>query len=256
MQASFSSRQSNFPSFHSLALVHDLHELMSFPQPKFSTPSSTFSSPRTAPRPKVIPLYKTPIPRRATRPLPIHRTLPERALYHPYAHARRERPHPIIIEPSATSSNSTTPEVPGSPLTPIDQHSAPLRANVVLTPPPREGELRVNNVGWHRTQQEAWRKIAKNAIIKHKLDVKKCLSEQVPSAREQAVKEVPYLAILCIPPPVNRPYSSQIEDAVPSLKNQQDHWGPVLLLRETLKNQKDTRVKAEKRSKGKEPETV
>ncbi|KAF9268625.1 hypothetical protein L218DRAFT_520837 [Marasmius fiardii PR-910] len=228
--------------------------MMSFPPPKISIPCPTFAPRKRAPPPIVIPLYATPITRSSSPPLSVHRTLRERPLYHPYAHARHgaSRPCPTLIvvdtesstatpssaaagpsstgtSSSAAAGTSSTESVPPSPLTPqVDELAPePTRAVPVLIPPPHKKDLSVNNAGWHEAQQAVYRELAKTAIRGH-LDFKKNLSDQDATARQNAIKV--------------------IEDSVEAFKNHKNHWGAVTLLRDQLKSMKDTAAKREKRA--------
>ncbi|KAE9405454.1 hypothetical protein BT96DRAFT_934939 [Gymnopus androsaceus JB14] len=51
---------------------------------------------------------------------------------------------------------------------------------------------------------------------------------------------------------LTKPYALQIENELPALRNHQQHWGADVLLREQLKNKKDTLTKADKREAGSE----
>ncbi|KAF9258441.1 hypothetical protein L218DRAFT_948375 [Marasmius fiardii PR-910] len=210
---------------------------MSFPPPMFSLfslPCATFAPKRRPAPPLVIPLYATPIPRRCSPPLPVHRTLPERALFHPYAHARHERarqpPSPIVIDSASSASSSsststgTTDSVPGSPLMPVEEDAPKPQAACVLIPAPQD--LSVPTCGWHEAQQAEYRNFARAAVRAH-LDVKKSLNTQGSEARDKAIQA--------------------IEDRVPVFKDHENHWGAVVVLKDQLKSMKDAEAKQQKR---------
>ncbi|KAF9261319.1 hypothetical protein L218DRAFT_1046877 [Marasmius fiardii PR-910] len=182
---------------------------MSFPLPMFSLfslPCATFAPKRRPAPPLVIPL-----------------TLPGRALFHPYAHARHERarqpPPPIVID-----SASTTDSVPGSPLTPVQEDAPEPQAARVLIPAPRD--LSVPTCGWHEAQQAEYRNFARATVCAH-LDVKKSLNAQGSEARDKAIRA--------------------IKDQVPVFKDHENHWGAVVVLKDQLKSMKDTEAKRRKR---------
>ncbi|KAG7091807.1 hypothetical protein E1B28_008210 [Marasmius oreades] len=210
---------------------------MSFPTPKFSKPYRTYAPRRLAPRPIVIPLYATPITRIPSPPLPVHRTLPAKIRFHPYAEARRASPNnrpppisiPAAVNRSTTSPPASTESVPDSPLTPIDPSQPETsRAETVKIRPPRI--MSVSHAGWHEAQQAEYREIAKTAI-RANLDFMKSLGEQDKTARGKAIKV--------------------IEDALPIFKEHENNWGATILLRDQLKSMKDTTAKRTKRVQAK-----
>jgi len=130
----------------------------------FSPPIIDTFSPRVAPRPRVIPVYATSIPRRLKRSLSIHQTLRVKPIFHPYSR-RSDRPPPIgigigIAPPSPQDSSvelykGATP--PGSPLSELDDSISSLPGvRTIFTPPPK-GRLTVNSVGWSDALKASYR---------------------------------------------------------------------------------------------------
>lgn len=121
------------------------------------TTIDTFSS-RVAPRPRVVPVYATSIPRRSKRPLSIHQTLRVKPIFHPY---KTDRPAPIGISPpspldrSVDSSKVASP--PPSPLTePEDSMSSLSGVRVILVPPPN-ANVNLKNAGWSQSLKAGYR---------------------------------------------------------------------------------------------------
>jgi len=109
---------------------------------------STFLPPRTAPQPRVIPLYATTIPHRGHCVLSMHQNLRPKALYQPYTQEKRNKPAPIDV--SSSSSCNPAPSTPGSPLTPVDDELPDGRSGrirTILIPPPNT-KVTVANSGW------------------------------------------------------------------------------------------------------------
>ncbi|KAK7029030.1 hypothetical protein VNI00_014740 [Paramarasmius palmivorus] len=189
---------------------------------------SAFSPPRTAARPKVIPLYATSISRIVPTRLAIHDALPLKPRFHPYAGQ-----HGVdrLVRPTADGDDVETPtEGPTH-----KQYAGPSReAHPILISPPR-GNLNVAIFHWSTQTAKKNRKITKDAIETH-LVVGRCLSEQEPTARDKA--------------------REHIESRIPAFKLHEDHWGADVLLREQLKTIKDTRVKAEKRKERRQLEEI
>jgi len=130
----------------------------------FSPPIIDTFSPRVAPRPRVIPVYATSIPRRLKRSLSIHQTLRVKPIFHPYSR-RSDRPPPIGIgigiappspqDSSVESYKGATP--PGSPLSELDDSINSLPGvRTILTPPPKS-KLTVNAVGWSDALKASYR---------------------------------------------------------------------------------------------------
>ncbi|KAK7451663.1 hypothetical protein VKT23_012340 [Stygiomarasmius scandens] len=137
-----------------------------------STPIQTFSLPRSAPRPKVIPLFATSIPRRAKRSLSIHQNL--RPKPHPYARplssatralsphqqprskpsSERTRPPPIVISSAAIESPLTSVEDNSNPPAPDGGSSGEVQIQHI---PPPQSHVTVVNAGWSSTQQQNYR---------------------------------------------------------------------------------------------------
>ncbi|KAE9389937.1 hypothetical protein BT96DRAFT_1002764 [Gymnopus androsaceus JB14] len=170
-----------------------------------STMISTFSPPRTAPRPRVIPFLRP------------------KALYQPYTQDKHNKPAPIDI--SSSSSCNHAPSTPGSPLTPVDDelpNGQSGRIRAILIPPPNT-KVMVANSGWPEEILPNYCKIARAAVEIY-LDISHPLSKQATTALEKA--------------------RADIEDAIPLFMNHQRHWGADTLLRDQLKSVKDTRNKA------------
>lgn len=198
----------------------------------FSPPTIDTFSPRVAPRPRVIPVYATSIPQRLKRSLSIHQTLRVKPIFHPYTR-RSDQPPPIgIASPSPQDSSVESSKVaspPGSPLSELDDSiSSLLGVRMILTPPPK-GKLTVNSVGWSDALKGPYRKIAREAVDLY-LDVQRNLTKQSTDALDKA--------------------RTHIENELPALRNHQGHWGADVLIREQLKNKKDTIAKADKRDAG------
>ncbi|KAE9383801.1 hypothetical protein BT96DRAFT_1105052 [Gymnopus androsaceus JB14] len=204
----------------------------------FSPPIIDTFSPRVAPRPRVIPVYATSIPRRLKRSLSIHQTLRVKPIFHPYSR-RSDRPPPIGIgigiappspqDSSVESYKGATP--PGSPLSELDDSINSLPGvRTILTPPPKS-KLTVNAVGWSDALKASYRKTAREAVDLY-LNVQHNLAQQNADVLDKA--------------------RTHIEHELPALRNHQDHWGADILLREQLKNKKDTLAKADKRGAGSE----
>lgn len=142
-----------------------LFMMLSVP-PSDSTPASTFSF-KSAPRPRVISLYATAIPRRSSRQLSIHQTLPPRARYHPYAQQKRSLPP---IDTSSTSSGDS-PD-PDSPLTPIEPTapSGSSREALLIQIPPPSTKVTVANAGWHVELVPRYRVYHKCFIVVTEID--------------------------------------------------------------------------------------
>ncbi|THV01938.1 hypothetical protein K435DRAFT_853355 [Dendrothele bispora CBS 962.96] len=203
--------------------------------PSAPTPVPTFSSPRMAPRPRVIPLFATTVSRPVKRRLAIHEVLRSRPPRVDRAesprstsrvHPKREKrkPPPITVMMTAGSSSAAIE----SPLTPVAENSEPAtgegssqKVNLQLIPPPH-GSVTVINAGWSAQQQHDYRQIGRDAITKF-LEVGRCLSNQQPKPRNQA-----------------RGY---IESRIPTFTNHEGHWGADTILRDQLKSMKDTRNK-------------
>jgi hypothetical protein len=114
--------------------------------------TSTFSSPRMAPRPRIIPLYATTVPPLPRRPLAIHQNLRPKVSYHPYArHAKPPAINIPLFLPKEMAGDSLA-STPGSPLTPIDNEPAlggsSQDVHLVFIPPPVAG-VTVTTAGWH-----------------------------------------------------------------------------------------------------------
>ncbi|KAE9383606.1 hypothetical protein BT96DRAFT_951185 [Gymnopus androsaceus JB14] len=183
---------------------------------------STFSPPRTAPRPRVIPLYATTIPHHGHCGLSMHQNLRPKALYQPYTQEKHNKPAPVDV--SLSSSCNPAPSTPGSPLTPVDDELPDGRSGrirTILIPPPNT-KVTVANLGWPEEILPNYRKIARAAVELY-LDISHPLSEQATTALEKA--------------------RADIEDAIPLFMNHQRHWGADTLLRDQLKSVKDTRNK-------------
>lgn len=130
-------------------------------------PIPTFSS-RHAPRPRVVPLYATTVPRHSRLIPSIHQDLRPTALYHPYAQVGHDKPAPIMVSLSSSSSSSSTNSkescvpLPVSPLTPIsdgipeDVRGPSQMAHSILIPPPH-ARVTVKNSGWLLEQQQQYR---------------------------------------------------------------------------------------------------
>ncbi|THU81462.1 hypothetical protein K435DRAFT_809042 [Dendrothele bispora CBS 962.96] len=208
-----------------------------------STPIPTFSSPRTAPRPKVIPLFATTISRRTRRQLAIHQNLHSRP--HHYPHARRvtpmdraqsprqttrvnpnhkkKKPPPIIIAAGGSLAAIESPltSVEDNPELPTTSERPPREVNVQLIAPPHSSTT-VTNAGWSAKEQQLYRQIGRDAITRF-LEIGHCLSNQQPVLQHQA-----------------REY---IESRIPAFTNHEGHWGADTILRDQLKSMKDTRNK-------------
>ncbi|KAJ3825930.1 hypothetical protein F5880DRAFT_1610691 [Lentinula raphanica] len=183
-----------------------------------SVPISTFTTSRTAARPRVIPLYATSVSRRARRPLILHHNLPPK----PYA-----RPKPVHVNMSSASGISS--EEPGSPLTPVDDAfstdtgcDATPEARPIFIPQPNNPNI--NRVGWAPASLKAYRSKAREAVERY-LDHHISLASQDTTALAKAIDHVESVAVF--------------------FKVHEDHWGARLLLRDQLKSVKDTRTKAE-----------
>ncbi|KAE9390964.1 hypothetical protein BT96DRAFT_945738 [Gymnopus androsaceus JB14] len=157
----------------------------------FSPPIIDTFSPRVAPRPRVIPVYATSIPRRLKRSLSIHQTLHVKPIFHPYSRRVRSTSTyrnrywyapPSPQDSSVKSYKGATP--PGSPLSELDDSINSLPGVCTILTCPTE------NITLHNKMQMFWTKLVHI--------------------------------------------------------NHQDHWGADILLREQLKNKKDTLVKADK----------
>ena len=79
---------------------------------KVASLSKTYSSPRKAPRPKIIPLFATTIHPRLYHAISLNDTLPEK----PRHFRPAPRPTPLLA-----ASNTSTGNVAGSPLTPVPE---------------------------------------------------------------------------------------------------------------------------------------
>ncbi|THU90381.1 hypothetical protein K435DRAFT_802033 [Dendrothele bispora CBS 962.96] len=196
---------------------------MSFPPPRFSTASSTFSQ-RAANKPKVIPLYAVAIHKPNSRPLDIQKTLPEKALY------ANNGPKPDPIQLPGPSRDSV-PSPPGSPLTPLNDETQ--AQPVHIAPPVSLKDLAVSSAGWNAAQQKEYRGIARTAIEQH-LDITLSLSRQDTAARDRA--------------------RTHIENELKHFQNYENHWGADLLLRDQLKTLKDMEAARARREKAKEVE--
>ncbi|KAJ3765167.1 hypothetical protein FB446DRAFT_833096 [Lentinula raphanica] len=123
-----------------------------------SSPTPTFTTSRTAARPRVIPLFATSVIRRRRRPLSLHHNLPPK----PYI---RHRPTPV----NTSSSSGTSTEEPGSPLTPIEDtfstfvdSNNPPDARPIFIPKPNNPNI--NNIGWASASLKAYRTQAREAV--------------------------------------------------------------------------------------------
>ncbi|KAE9387437.1 hypothetical protein BT96DRAFT_1079978 [Gymnopus androsaceus JB14] len=188
----------------------------------FSPPIIDTFSPRVAPRPRVIPVYATSIPRRLKRSLSIHQTLRVKPIFHPYSR-RSDRPPPIGI-----GIGIAPPSPQDSSVESYKGATPPVRT--ILTPPPKS-KLTVNAVGWSDALKASYRKTAREAVDLY-LNVQHNLAQQNADVLDKA--------------------RTHIEHELPALRNHQDHWGADILLREQLKNKKDTLAKADKRGAGSE----
>ncbi|KAJ3766232.1 hypothetical protein FB446DRAFT_826670 [Lentinula raphanica] len=192
-----------------------------------SSPTSTFTTSRTAARPRVIPLYATSVIRRRRCPLSLHHNLPPK----PYI---RHRPTPV----NTSSSSGTSSEEPGSPLTPIEDtfstsvdSNNPPEARPIFIPKPNNPNI--NNIGWASASLKAYRTQAREAV-EHYLDHHVPFASQDTAALEKAIEHV--------------------ESAVAFFRAYEDHWAAKLLLKDQLKSVKDTRTKAEARKGKKQKE--
>ncbi|KAJ3733188.1 hypothetical protein DFJ43DRAFT_1153549 [Lentinula guzmanii] len=181
-------------------------------------PIPTFITARIAARPRVIPLYATPILNRPRRTLSIHHVLPAK----PYARAERNG----LESPASTAVSSGSSTESGATANVGDLLSEP---RLILIPPPN-ANVTVKSSGWHAASAKEYRKFARKAVDMY-LDHKVNLSSQDSAALERA--------------------REHIEQAVPFFKAHLKHWGADTLLREQLKSKKDTIAKAEAKGKGK-----
>lgn len=121
-----------------------------------TTTIMTYASPRSAPRPRVIPLFATTLRRRHRRTLSIHTTLAMKPLYHPYPRHKRGASGSGSNQPgdsTTTNSSSESSAVPASPLTPMADEfpsdgSPQVVAESILIPPP-DGPLSMTSLNAH-----------------------------------------------------------------------------------------------------------
>lgn len=114
-----------------------------------STPTPTFSPARTAPRPQVVPLYATTVPRRIRHPLGIHQIFPSKSYYKPYPSGKPPKLHTHDLL-SCLPGNSSIPLTPGSPLTPVEEEgtggpSQDVHINFIPCP---SSKVTVTDAGW------------------------------------------------------------------------------------------------------------
>lgn len=148
IQSTVRKRHSKISFPETFALAHLALETMSVSPSLDSITISSFSSPRPAPRPRVIPLYATTIRYRGNRVLSMHQSLRSKALYQPYTQEKRNNVAPIDV--TSSSSCNPGPSIPGSPLTQVDD-DLPIgrseRIRTILIPPPNT-KVTVANSGW------------------------------------------------------------------------------------------------------------
>ncbi|KIK52024.1 hypothetical protein GYMLUDRAFT_251601 [Collybiopsis luxurians FD-317 M1] len=174
--------------------------------------TTIFITARIAARPRIIPLYATPIPSRPRCTLSLHHILPSK----PYICVRPWKP-------TINISSVSAPGQPESPLTPLDPEPALLEPHLILIPPPHSS-ITISNAGWMQALVKNYRRIAREAVDAY-LDYCIRLADQDANALLEA--------------------RDHIEQAVPHFQAHMNHWGTDVLLRDQLKSKKDTQVKVD-----------
>ncbi|KAF9058449.1 hypothetical protein BDP27DRAFT_1372615 [Rhodocollybia butyracea] len=212
--------------------------MTTIPSPETIT-ISAFALPRTAPCPRVIPLYATVLQRRPQRKLAIHDNLSSEVRYKPYPRLIRPRPvSPIVVLPLPSSPSSRGSSVPALPLTPVDEHAhdaSSMDPSLTAADPvpifiPAPGNAMVAGMNWNPALMKKYCRIPKEAITATRLDINVLLSEQDSTAWNNAHK--------CI------------ETAIPQFQNHEKHWGANMLLRDQLKSIRDMQNKKQKKAGG------
>ncbi|KAJ3991057.1 hypothetical protein F5050DRAFT_1716399 [Lentinula boryana] len=140
----------------------------------------TFITARIAARPRVIPLYVTPILNQPRRILSIHHVLPAK----PYARAERnglESPASTAVSSGSSTESGATANV-GALLS---------EPRLILIPPPN-ANVTVKSSGWHAASAKEYHKFARKAVdmyLNHKVN----LSSQDSAALERAREHLPTL---------------------------------------------------------------
>lgn len=144
--------------FFSKPYCPEQSSMSTIPSPQTTT-ISTFASPRTASRPRVIPLFATTVQRRRRRTLVIHEDLRLKPSYHPYPQTKRSTT-PNASQPETASASSG---LPSSPLTPTDAlfpnndiGSSRAEPRPILIPPP-PGTLTVSTLNLHTILAKRYR---------------------------------------------------------------------------------------------------
>lgn len=192
----------------------------------FSPPVIETFSARVAPRPRVVAVYATSIPRRSKCSLSMHQTLRMKPTFHPYSRSDRPPCTGIQITPHSPRDSFVEPSnmasPPDSPLSELDDSISSLPGvRVILTPPPK-GKLTVNTVGWvddlkppYRVSSLCYRCFSLSAKVDKKcareavdlyLNLQRNLKEQTADALDKARTHVGFffefvmLHLLNVPP--------------------------------------------------------
>lgn len=120
-----------FPISPSHCLAQSLMSNLSSPE---TTTITTFSSPRSAPHPRVIPLFSSTVSRRCFGQPSIHKELRSKPLFHPYPTTKR--PTPLNVVDSSSSGDAPAPSSPLTPMTDEHPHERTESSIPILTPPP------------------------------------------------------------------------------------------------------------------------
>ncbi|KAE9386506.1 hypothetical protein BT96DRAFT_1006026 [Gymnopus androsaceus JB14] len=165
-----------------------------------TTTITTFSSPRSAPHPRVIPLFSSTVSRWCFGQPSIHKELRSKPLFHPYPTTKR--PTPLNVVDSSSSGDAPAPSSPLTPMTDEHPHERTESSIPILTPPP-PGTLTVASLKLPTATSRDYRVIAKSMINSCNLDINSSLSEQDSNSKEAA--------------------RSLLEEKIPCLSNHEDH---------------------------------
>ncbi|KAL0563106.1 hypothetical protein V5O48_018969 [Marasmius crinis-equi] len=199
------------------------------------SPLLTFAQPRSAPPPKVIPLFATPILVSAKRALLVHETAPKNVRFWPYPATptvAQLLPARFVktAKPNATVQADTDPV----PCPQVGQSGPTAQPEVVVVPRPPNFQLS----HWPAHYVTAVRSAARDAILKH-LDAAKCLDKQdataLHCAREMVFQD-----------------ARQSHD-FSNLRTHEDFWGVNAVLRDQLRSMRDTGAARVRRNTRNEP---